>query len=90
MYRTYITVSFESLLVKPHVLQNIKLMIIKMAERLLTLLKTAASIRRTCCEVFYVPYKMIRRHLPRWLDRVLNLLNVPSVQLHTYIHIYIP
>jgi hypothetical protein len=32
------------------------------------------------CEVFYMPYKIIFRHLPRWMDRVLNLLKVPCVQ----------
>jgi hypothetical protein len=31
-------------------------------------------------EVFYISYKMIFRHLPRWMDRVLNLLEVPRVQ----------
>jgi len=30
-----------------------------------------------CCEVFYVSYKIILRRLPRWMDRVLNLMNVP-------------
>jgi len=28
-------------------------------------------------EVFYMSYKMILPHLPRRMDRVLNLLNVP-------------
>ena len=31
-------------------------------------------------EWFALSYKMILRHLPRWMDRVLNVLNVPCVQ----------
>jgi hypothetical protein len=33
-----------------------------------------------CYDVFYVSYKIILRHLPRWMDCVLILLTVPSVQ----------
>jgi len=51
-----------------------------MAASLLLLLEAAASIGGTCHEVFYISYKMILRHLPRLMDRVLNALNVPSVQ----------
>jgi len=32
-----------------------------------------------CYKVSYISYKMILRYLPRWMDRVLNLLNVPCV-----------
>jgi len=33
-----------------------------------------------CYGVICISYKMILRHLPRWMDRVLNVLNVPCVQ----------
>jgi len=51
-----------------------------MTGSLLLLLEAAASIACMCYEVFYISYKMILRYLPRWTDRVLNGLNVPSVQ----------
>jgi len=47
-----------------------------MAGSLLFLLDAAASLGGTCYEMFYV----ILRYLPRWMDRELNVLNVPSVQ----------
>jgi len=31
-------------------------------------------------EMFYISYKMILLHLPRWMDRELNVLHVPCVQ----------
>ena len=33
-----------------------------------------------CSGVIFISYKMILRHLHRWMDRVLNVLNVPCVQ----------
>jgi hypothetical protein len=51
-----------------------------MAGSLLLLLEPAASIGGMCYVMFYISYKMILRYLPRWMDRVFNVLNVPFVQ----------
>ena len=51
-----------------------------MAGSLLLLLEAAASIEGMCYEVLYISYKMILCHLPGWMDLMLNVLNVPSVQ----------
>jgi len=32
-----------------------------------------------CYEMFYLSYEMFLRHLSRWSDRVLKVLNVPFV-----------